>query len=95
MVHRYKGKGRVPRDATIICVEPAVTKIEDRAFFECASLREIQIEGNIVEVGVYAFFGCTSLRTIKMPQVFQKLALVHSMAVHLCNQSKFHMELKS
>eukprot|EP00551_Chaetoceros_affinis_P015553 CAMPEP_0203701998 /NCGR_PEP_ID=MMETSP0091-20130426/37888_1 /ASSEMBLY_ACC=CAM_ASM_001089 /TAXON_ID=426623 /ORGANISM="Chaetoceros affinis, Strain CCMP159" /LENGTH=47 /DNA_ID= /DNA_START= /DNA_END= /DNA_ORIENTATION= len=47
MVFRYNGKDRVPKYATEVKVDPFVTKIQDRAFFDCSSLASIELTENI------------------------------------------------
>ena len=62
----YNGKDRVPKGATTVHLDPYVTAIEDRAFFDCSFLTSIVIPTNITKIGRYAFFGCTSLKSIIM-----------------------------
>lgn len=44
-----------------------LTRINDGAFFNCTSLREMFIPNTVTYVGNAAFYGCTSLRTIEFP----------------------------
>lgn len=44
-----------------------LTRINDGAFYNCTSLREMFIPNTVTYVGNAAFYGCTSLRTIEFP----------------------------
>lgn len=44
-----------------------ITTIEERAFFNCNQLTNINIPQNVTTIGAVAFSGCTSLRNLTIP----------------------------
>lgn len=49
-----------------VLLPPTVTKIDEKAFYQCTSLSSISLP-NVEEVGDYAFFG-TALTSVELPQ---------------------------
>ena len=43
---------------------PGVTRIDTRAFSDCAALKEITIPATVTAIGGSAFSGCLALRTV-------------------------------
>lgn len=54
-------------DIVSIKVPNTVTKIGDRAFYYCTSLKEITIPNSVKSIGEEAFFGCVSLSAVRIP----------------------------
>lgn len=50
-----------------IVIPDGVTRIGDRAFLDCSSLRKITIPESVTHIGEDAFWGCTSLIGITIP----------------------------
>lgn len=50
-----------------------VTKIGDRAFYNCPSLKNINMHNNIIAIGLGAFEGCSSLEKIVFPRKLKSL----------------------
>ncbi len=48
-------------------ISNSVTKIGERAFYECTSLKNVTIPYGVTEIGYGVFFGCTSLESVTIP----------------------------
>lgn len=56
-------------------VPSTVTKIGERAFYECSRLQEVVIPGNVREIGIEAFARCSSLSNIRFEGIANDPAL--------------------
>ena len=45
-----------------------VTELRDNAFYECPTLRHIDIPETVVKIGHHCFYGCTSLESVTLPE---------------------------
>ena len=57
--------------------------IDEAMFFECVSLKDIQMPDTIKEIKGEAFYYCISLDEIELPESIQRIA---ETAFGLCNQ---------
>lgn len=48
-------------------IEGELTEIEGFAFYECSSLREVEVPEGMTEINTYTFYGCSSLKSILYP----------------------------
>lgn len=48
-------------------IPDGVTKISDRAFYNCKNLTNITIPDSVTSIGSYAFYGCSDLKSVKIP----------------------------
>ena len=53
--------------ATDIEIPYGVSKINDYAFYNCESIKNITISNSVIEIGNYAFYGCTGLDSVYIP----------------------------
>jgi hypothetical protein len=51
---------------TTITIPSTVTSINDNAFKNCTTLKEVYIPGTVKSIGSYAFNGCTALRKVTL-----------------------------
>ena len=66
----YTGAGGVPapRDVVRLRVDPSVTSIPARAFYECRELVEVELCEGLVEIGEWSFMWCDrSITKINIP----------------------------
>ena len=63
----------------------SLKRIEDRAFYDCGSLREIEIPSNVEVIGKNCFKMCRSLYKVKFAAP-SRLKVIGSMAFHLCDK---------
>ncbi|MCX4317977.1 MAG: leucine-rich repeat domain-containing protein, partial [Lachnospiraceae bacterium] len=54
-------------------IAKSVKKIEDWAFLDCRSLKNIYIPEGLTEIGEGAFADCTHLRNVKLPKNMEKI----------------------
>ena len=54
-------------------IAKSVKKIEDWAFLDCRSLKNIDIPEGLTEIGEGAFADCTHLRNVKLPKNMEKI----------------------
>ena len=59
------------------------TKISSYAFYECRSLKEINIPDSVTSIGMECFLGCRALKKISFGKNVKKLGMVHSVNVTL------------
>ncbi len=52
---------------TTAIIEPGVTSISPRAFYNCASLQSVTIPSGVTKIGTYAFYSCKKLTQIELP----------------------------
>lgn len=50
-----------------------LTKVGDRAFYDCASLRSVNLPSSVVSIGSAAFAQCSSLQEITLPPLVTRL----------------------
>ena len=60
-------KGFYPANLARVTVTQVSQTLGNYAFFECDSLKEINLSEGLTNIGVRAFYGCTSLWSIKLP----------------------------
>ena len=65
--HPDFAKGFYPKRLAKITLTTACQTLENYAFFECESLKEITLSAFLTSIGVRAFYGCTSLWSITLP----------------------------
>lgn len=59
--------------ATDIEIPYGVSKINDYAFYNCESIKNITISNSVTEIGNYAFYGCTGLDSVHIPNSITKI----------------------
>lgn len=47
--------------------EGNLTRIHERAFYNCSSLNAVYLSDNLKRIGMYAFSGCSALTTARIP----------------------------
>ena len=55
------------KDSSNTTTNYAITSIGHFAFYQCASLNEINIPNSVISIGEYAFSGCNALKEINIP----------------------------
>ena len=63
----YSGDIIIPSKATYDGVTYEVTKIGDKAFYECYELTSVIMPNSLTEIGERAFYYCSSLVSIPIP----------------------------
>ena len=63
----YQGDISIPPIINYSGTEYNVTSIGERAFYNCPSLKSIEIPNSITRVGEWAFYKCSSLTNIEIP----------------------------
>lgn len=58
---------------TSIVLPNTVTKIDDEAFSECASLSSVALSGVLEEIGQWGFYNCTSLEHLALPSSLRRI----------------------
>lgn len=58
---------------TSIVLPNTVTKIDDEAFSECASLSSVTLSGVLEEIGQWGFYNCTSLEHLTLPSSLRRI----------------------
>lgn len=53
-------------------LQASLTRIHERAFFNCSSLNTIYLSDNLERIGMYAFSGCKALTTIRLPSCLKE-----------------------
>jgi len=64
----YDGSEGVPKDVTAVIVKDTVTKLRDRVFRGCTSLKSVIIPESVTALGDGVFNGCTSLALVTIPE---------------------------
>jgi len=67
MKYLYGGWQRGPEGVVSVRFHPSVTKAEDRAFFDCRSLKNVVFNEGLVTIGSSAFDNCSLLTSITLP----------------------------
>ena len=49
---------------TDLVIPEGITRISDKAFYSCRSIRSLSLSDSVTEIGDYAFWGCTNLQNI-------------------------------
>ena len=78
-------KGFYPANLARVTVKQAAQTLGNYAFFECESLKEINLSEGLTSIGVRAFYGCTSLWSIKLPNT---VTTVRELAFANCDALK-------
>lgn len=60
-------KGFYPPSLARVTLSDACQTLENYAFFECETLKEIILPNRLTSIGVRAFYGCISLWSIQLP----------------------------
>lgn len=63
----YYGNIVIPEEVTYMNRTKKVTRIGNRAFWECTSLYSITIPNTVKSIGIRAFWECTSLLEVTIP----------------------------
>ena len=66
-----------------IKIPSSVTKIENRAFYQCDRLKAILVPSSVQSIGNFAFYGCISLIQIEIPSSVQ---LIGECILHGCTR---------
>ena len=70
----YTGKGCVvPKDVTIVRFHPSVIEVENEAFDNCNTLREVVFSDGLQKIGYHAFYNCISLSSITLPSTVAEI----------------------
>lgn len=64
---QYEGDVIIPASVTYDGVDYPVTRIGERAFYNCSSLTSVQIPNSVTEIGNEAFYECNKLQSIRIP----------------------------
>lgn len=64
---KYTGDIVIPSQTTIDGKVYNVTKVGDKAFYECTGLISITIPNSVTSISNYAYFGCTGLTSVTIP----------------------------
>ena len=72
-IYIYNGVDEVPNDVTHVRVDPSVTNIPYRAFYERRQLEVVELPEGLVRIGESAFSNCTSLRSINIPSTVEEI----------------------
>ena len=60
-------EGFYPTGLEFVTIIEGIDSIEDHAFYQCASLREIVLPGTVKSIGTRAFSGCSGLTSLDLP----------------------------
>lgn len=71
-VYYYEGQGKLPNDETrekveVVKIASWVTRIEEKAFYNCKNLKKIIWNNKVTSIGYRAFCNCESLESFVMP----------------------------
>lgn len=50
-----------------------VVSIENKAFYECTSLKRVEIPASVKTIGMYAFSGCTGIAELNIPEGVEEI----------------------
>ena len=64
----YSGDVDIPATVTNGETNYSVTRIGDKAFYNCSSLTSITIPESVTSIGMWEFYNCTELTTITIPE---------------------------
>ena len=64
---KYTGNITIPSEVTIDGNKFTVSRIGEKAFYECTGLTSVVIPNSVTTIGNYAFQGCTGLTSITIP----------------------------
>ena len=62
----YSGEVKIPESVTYNGHTYSVTRIGDRAFYECTSLTSVEIPNSVTSIGHNAFSLCSSLTSVEI-----------------------------
>lgn len=75
-------QGFYPKNLARITLTEACQTLENYAFFECESLKEVILPEGLTSIGVRAFYGCISLWSIQLPDT---LTTIRELAFASCD----------
>ena len=67
-------KGYYPASLARVELLPSCRALENNAFYECVSLKEVVLPEGLSSIGVRAFAGCTSLWQVSLPASLRKIS---------------------
>lgn len=70
---------------SIILPEENITTIPQKAFYDCTSLKNINIPNTVVSIGKDAFYNCSNIENISIPN---NVAAIEQNAFYNCNNIK-------
>lgn len=76
------GQYRVIIDGAVRNCKTIKNKIPDYMFFDCKTLKKVDLPNNVLEINEKAFYGCTNLETINLPDC---LSEINSEAFYGCS----------
>ncbi len=80
----YRG-GRAPQHVTHVRIDKSVDEIEERAFYNCMQLVQVETHDGIRKVGKKAFFYCRSLPRINLKSVSEICDTAFDDCIHLAH----------
>ena len=75
-------EGFYPKNLARVTLTEACQTLENYAFFECESLKEVILPKGLTSIGVRAFYGCISLWSIQLPDT---LTTIRELAFAACD----------
>ena len=72
VVFEYSGQD-VPENVTHVRFHPSIVNVVDEAFQYCRSLKKVELNEGVREIGEYAFYGCKALQSINIPSTLIKI----------------------
>lgn len=76
------GQYHVIKDGSLRDCKTIKNKIADYMFFDCKTLKKVDLPNNVLEINEKAFYGCTNLETINLPDC---LSEINSEAFYGCS----------
>ena len=66
---KYKGEGGK------VTVPDGVTRIGDRAFYNCGALESVVVTGKVKVIGENAFYNCAELKSVELPESIIRIGM--------------------